>query len=185
MAAVPRDRFLPLHQRPWAHLDRPLSIGYDATNSQPSTVRRMLEWLNVHPGHRVLDVGAGSGWTSALLGHLVGPTGRVIGVEIVPELCERAADVIADLGLPWVQIRLASQGVLGDPGDAPYDRILVSAAPTSLPDELVAQLADGGVMVIPVGHRMTVVHRHGTEISTHEASGRYAFVPLRMPGTST
>src|SRR5215211_7614975 len=84
--AAPRAEFLPAGARSHAAYDGPIPIGYGQTNSQPSSVAAMLRLLDVRPGHRVLDVGAGSGWTTALLGHLVGPTGQVIGVELVPEL---------------------------------------------------------------------------------------------------
>ena len=84
--SVRREDFLPPEQRGFAPLDRALNIGYQQTNSQPTTVRDMLELLDVRPGHKVLDVGCGSGWTTALLGELVGSAGQVHGVEIVPEL---------------------------------------------------------------------------------------------------
>ena len=103
-----------------------MAIGYGSTNSQPSTVRYMLELLDVGPGQRVLDVGSGSGWTTALLGELVGPSGTVIGVELVPELVEMARSNLAD-HRPWVRIELARDDALGWPEAAPFDRILVSA----------------------------------------------------------
>lgn len=141
----------------------------------------MLELLEVETGHRVLDVGSGSGWTTALLAHLVGPTGRVLGVELVPELAEWGADNLAGQDTPWASIRPADPDVLGIPAEAPFDRILVSATARSLPDELVEQLTDDGVMVAPVGSTMTRVRRSGpdpadVDITTH---GSYSFVPLR------
>ena len=89
-AAVPRADFLPPDQRAYAHQDRPLAIGFGATNSQPWTVRYMLRLLDARPGDRVLDVGSGSGWTAALLGWLVGEAGEVVGVDIVSELVAMA-----------------------------------------------------------------------------------------------
>src|SRR5688572_33158348 len=95
-AAVPRRDFLPARQHPFAGLDQALDIGYGVTNSQPTTVRNMLELLDAQPGDRVLDVGSGSGWTTALLAHLVGPTGSVVGVERIPELVEASRANLGD-----------------------------------------------------------------------------------------
>ncbi|HHX85911.1 MAG TPA: hypothetical protein GX694_11425 [Actinomycetales bacterium] len=94
MAAVPREGFLPDDVRARAHEDGPLPIGYGSTNSQPSTVADMLRLLDVPRGASVLDVGSGSGWTTAILAELVGPEGRVLGTELVPELVERSATAV-------------------------------------------------------------------------------------------
>jgi protein-L-isoaspartate(D-aspartate) O-methyltransferase len=174
--ATPRRDFLPRGVRGRASYDGPLSIAAGQTNSQPRTVDDMLRLLDVHPGQRVLDVGAGSGWTTALLAHLVGPSGSVLGVELEPELVTFGAANLARFERPWASVRLATRGVLGDPGGAPYDRILVSAEPAELPQELVDQLADDGVMVIPVAGTMLRVTNPGAVVTRH---GRYRFVPLR------
>jgi protein-L-isoaspartate(D-aspartate) O-methyltransferase len=178
MDSLDRRAFLPPDQRAHAHEDRPLPIGLGQTCSQPSTVAAMLRLLDVPPGARVLDVGAGSGWTTAILGRLVGPAGSVLGVELEPELAERAAAAVATCGMPWATVRVARDGVLGWPDADGYDRILCSAAPQTLPDELVGQLADGGRLVMPVAEAMYLVERRGSEVvtSTH---GSYRFVPLR------
>lgn len=177
-AAVPREGFLPASSRADARRDVPIPIGHGQTNSQPSTVEAMLRLLDVRPGHRVLDVGSGSGWTTALLAHLTGPEGSVRGVELVPELARWGADNLAASGFPWASIATADPDVLGDPEHRPYDRILVSANARALPDELVAQLSEGGRMVIPVGSRMLVVERDGEQVRTTD-HGPYRFVPLR------
>jgi len=178
MRAVPRAHFLPRAQRGSAGLDQALEVGHGQTCSQPSTVVDMLELLDVRPGMRVLDVGSGTGWTTALLGHLVGPDGCVIGCEIVPALVEWGRENLAGEGMSWTRIESATKHELGRPQNAPYDRILVSAMSDSLPYELVEQLAPEGILVIPVAGSMTrvIVDADGTpQISRH---GIYRFVPL-------
>ena len=195
LATVPRERFLPPGQRRYAAVDAPLPIGYDVTNSQPSTVRAMLELLAPEPGQRVLDVGCGSGWTTALLAALVGPDGLVVGVEIVPEILAFGA---ANLGVSpgisapnppeseqecraraTIELHLAELGVLGWPAGAPYDGILMSADAPELPDELVDQLVPGGRLVGPVRGEMLRVTREAVGRPWVERHGRYLFVPLR------
>ncbi len=177
-AAVPRAGFLPPQARHRVEYDGPLAIGRGQTNSQPRTVEDMLRLLDVHPGQRVLDVGSGSGWTTALLAHLVGPSGSVVGVELEPTLVRFGAANLAATNQPWASIAAAAPGVLGAPDRAPYDRVLVSAEPDSLPEELVDQLADNGALVIPVASVMLRVRRHGGDVEVTE-HGRYRFVPLR------
>lgn len=181
-SSLPRQSFLPERERLRAHFDGPIPIGHGQTNSQPRTVADMLRLLATRPGDRVLDVGSGSGWTTALLAHLVGPTGSVLGLELDPALAEWGAANLAGTGQPWAEIRLATPGVLGSPEGAPYDRILVSAEARVLPEELALQLAhdpdDPGRMVVPVNGEMLLVVRRDLElaVTTH---GRYRFVPLR------
>ena len=179
-AAVPRDGFLPPDQRRFVRRDGALPIGHGVTNSQPSTVRNMLELLDARSGDRVLDVGAGSGWTTALLAWLVGPGGRVVAVERIPEVLAfgRANLEVADPAAP-VELHLARPGALGWPDAAPYDRILVSADASAVPAALVDQLAPDGVMVIPVrGEMLRIVRRPDDPQPEVERHGRYTFVPL-------
>ncbi len=176
-AAQPRAAFLPPEQRPYADHDGPLPIGHGQTNSQPRTVAAMLRLLEVAPGQRVLDVGAGSGWTTALLAHLVSPSGAVHGVERVPELARFGAANLQATQQPWAQLVVATPGVYGLPALAPFDRILVSAEADRLPAELVEQLGEGGVMVIPVAGRMQRVRRRAGAVDVTEHGG-YRFVPL-------
>lgn len=150
MRAVAREHFLPDNVKADAPADAPLPIGYGQTNSQPYTVRSMLEWLDVREGQRVLDVGSGSGWTSALLGHLAGERGKVYAVELVPELLEFGRDNCQRFGATNIEFYPA-QKVFGLPKHAPYDRILVGASAAELPVSLLDQLAAGGRMVVPVG----------------------------------
>lgn len=178
MRALPRGQFLPRGQRGAADLDQALHVGHGQTCSQPSTVKQMLRLLDVRPGQHVLDVGSGTGWTTALLGVLVGPDGQVIGCEIVPELIERGRAKLDAERMPWARIEAADRGELGRPGDAPFDRILVSAMSDTLPEELVGQLAPDGIMVIPVAGGLLRVGRGAggsREVTRH---GTYRFVPL-------
>ncbi len=178
--AVRRENFLPAAQRGFAGEDRALHIGHGQTNSQPSTVANMLDLLEVEQGHRVLDIGCGSGWTTALLGTLVGPAGRVWGLEIVPDLVTWGRDNLEYYAMPWTSIISAAPDVLGLPDEAPFDRILVSAQADSLPRSLVDQLTADGLLVIPVAGQMSVVRRTDGEPSVAN-HGFYAFVPLVEP----
>ncbi len=176
--AVPRAPFLPSALRRRSHVDRPLPLSHGQTNSQPSTVLAMLELLDVRPGHRVLDVGAGSGWTTALLANLVGGDGQVIGVERIAYLALGARVSLDETG-PWPQasVRVATPHVLGAPDEAPFDRILVSAEAAHIPPSLVQQLGPSGIMVLPVGTVMTRVVRSQDDVRI-TSHGRYVFVPL-------
>src|SRR3954451_21763969 len=143
MDAVPRTGFLPGNARSRAAFDGPIAIGHGQTSSQPRTVAAMLRLLDVRRGQHVLDVGTGSGWTTALLAHLTGPPGSVVGVELVPELAEWGAANLATTSYDWASIRVARADVLGVPELAPYDRILVSADARSMPQPLLDQLGEG------------------------------------------
>lgn len=177
-SAIPRSGFLPRSQRRRAGFDGPLPIGHGQTNSQPSTVAEMLELLEVPPGASVLDVGCGSGWTTAILARLVGPSGRVVGVERIPDLTRRAREAVDAQQVPWAQVRQAVPGILGLPDEGPYDRILVSAEADRMPTELVDQLAPGGTMVIPVGWAMHRVRKDSSGKVRDTTHGYYSFVPL-------
>lgn len=138
----------------------------------------MLLLLDARPGQRVLDVGSGSGWTTALLAELVGPSGEVRGVELEPDLAAWGGENLAHGAWPWASITTAQPPVIGDPGHGPYDRILVSADARDIPTDLLASLADDARLVLPVRGTMTLVVRAGgiDRVSEH---GSYRFVPLR------
>ena len=176
--ATPRRLFLRERDRRRASYDGPLDIGLGQTSSQPRTVESMLRLLDVRPGQRVLDVGSGSGWTTALLAHLVGPTGRVLGVELEPDLVTWGNGNLEQVKRPWASIVEARPGMLGLPDAAPFHRILVSAMAGELPRELVDQLHTGGVMVIPVASTMLRVSRSMRDVGVTR-HGSYRFVRLR------
>src|SRR6185369_14736335 len=146
---IKRAHFVPEQTRPLAGLDMPISIGYGQTNSQPTTIRLMLEWLNLKPGLKVLDVGSGSGWSTALIAHLVEPTGTVYAVERIPELVEFGRRNCHNLGIINAEFFTVKDDI-GLPDQAPFDRILVSANADKFPTELLDQLKVNGKLVVPV-----------------------------------
>ena len=147
MRTVPRHRFVPIEHARRAYSDTPLPIGQGQTISQPFIVAYMTEAADVQPGDRVLEIGTGSGYAAAILGEIAA---AVYTIEIVPELSERARTALDELGYENVQVRTGN-GYLGWPKQAPFDAILVTAAPPEVPQALVEQLAVGGKMVVPVG----------------------------------
>lgn len=182
--AVKREDFLPPELSASTDLDAPLPIGYGQTNSQPTTVRLMLEWLEVEPGNKILDVGSGSGWTTALLAHLAGHNGKVYAVEIVPELVDFGRDNAEAAGTQNVEFHQAGRE-FGLPRFAPFDRILVSAAAQEVPQELLDQLKPGGKMVIPLKNDILEIEKlpDGTlDMFPHPG---FVFVPLINPASIT
>ena len=147
MKAVPRHEFVPVELRAFAYSDSPLPIGYDKTISQPFIVALMTDLLDLQPTDRVLDVGTGLGYQAAILAKLVD---HVYTVEILEELAEGARRRLADQGTINVELRVGD-GSNGWSEHAPFDKILVAAAPDLIPTPLLAQLKPGGKMVIPAG----------------------------------
>jgi protein-L-isoaspartate(D-aspartate) O-methyltransferase len=147
MLKVPRHRFVPAAEADSAYEDHPLPIGQDQTISQPYIVAYMTEAAELSPNEKVLEVGTGSGYQAAVLGELVR---EVYTIEILPELGERARATLADLGYKNIHVRTGN-GYEGWAEHAPFDAIVVTAAPDEVPPALVDQLAVNGRMVIPVG----------------------------------
>jgi protein-L-isoaspartate(D-aspartate) O-methyltransferase len=180
MGAVPRHRFVPREYQDEAYHDHPLPIGRGQTISQPYVVAWMTELLDLRPGDKVLEIGTGSGYQSAVLAEL--GFVDVFTVEIVPELARAAAARLRDLG--YSRVRVAERdGRLGWPDYAPFNGIIATAAPERVPQPLVDQLAEGGRLVIPVGPEMSYqslwkyVKGKNGELKGQDMGG-VAFVPL-------
>ena len=174
--AIDRARFVTEELQPLAYADTVLPIGEEQTISQPTVVAFCLEWLQARTGDRVLDVGSGSGWTTALLAYLVGPTGLVIGIERVPALVAFGSKNLSAYAFTHAHIEQAGNE-LGKYGAAPFDRILVSASTDEVPETLAQQLADNGRMVISVRNAICVVDRTGDQFKVARHEG-FVFVPL-------
>ena len=162
---VPRHLFVPEHLRREAHQDYPLPIGHGQTISQPYIVAFMTEALAVAPQHRVLEIGTGSGYQAAVLAELAQD---VYTMEILPALAESARTTLESLGYKNVHVR-AGNGYEGWPEHAPYDRIMVTAAPPDVPQALVEQLKIGGLMAIPVGtsvQELRILRRTASGVET-------------------
>lgn len=147
MRTVPRHEFVPSDLMGQAYDDRPLGIGFGATISQPFIVGAMTELAEPAPHHRVLEIGTGSGYQAAVLSMLVR---EVYSIEIVPELAKRAAAALQRMGYNNVTVR-QGDGYKGWPEKAPFDRIVVTAAPPQVPQALLDQLKPGGLLVAPIG----------------------------------
>lgn len=178
MSSIPRHLFVSGASTFEAYGDYPLSIGRGQTISQPYMVALMSEEMRLGGSERVLEIGTGSGYQTAILAELAA---EVYTVELIPELIERSRKLLDELGYTNISYRCAD-GSLGWPEHAPYDRILVAAAAPSVPRPLTSQLADNGILVIPVGdsrHYQTllILRRTGNRFDTTESIG-CRFVPL-------
>jgi protein-L-isoaspartate(D-aspartate) O-methyltransferase len=178
MQAIPRERFVPPHLASRAYDDGPLPIGEGQTISQPYIVAYMAEALRIAPDHSVLEIGTGSGYHAAVLGQLAR---EVYTIEIVPALARAATSLLKELGYANVQVR-EGDGYAGWPERAPFDRILVTAAPEQIPQPLIDQLAPGGRMVIPVGRQgqtqwMTILEKREDGV-TEQRTIPVQFVPF-------
>jgi protein-L-isoaspartate(D-aspartate) O-methyltransferase len=178
MEKVPRELFIPEAARGEAHEDRPVPIGFGVTISQPYIVGYMTEALKVEASHRVLEIGTGCGYQTAVLAELAA---RVYSIEVIPELAARARATLEGLGYTNVVIR-TGDGHQGWPDEAPFDRILGAAAATEVPSDLVDQLADGGIMVLPIERplgwqELQVLRKRDGRMST-ESTLPVRFVPM-------
>ena len=181
MDEVPRERFIGGREGRLAYADQALPIECGQTISQPYVVAYMTEQLRVLPHHRVLEVGTGSGYQAAVLSRLAR---EVISIERYRTLAEGARKCLADLGYDNVEV-IVGDGLAGAPAQAPFDRVMVTAAAETVPQTLLDQLADGGIMVLPVGphdgaQRIVRLTRSG-EVTRREDLIGVRFVPL-LPG---
>lgn len=174
---VPRHLFVPEPLRGKAYGDHSLPIGHGQTISQPSVVGIMSQRLAVAPEHKVLEIGTGSGYQTAVLGRLAR---SVYSLERIDELARAAAALLSRLGFQNVSVK-AFDGTYGYPAAAPYDRILVTAGTDEVPATLLSQLAVGGKLVAPVGpperQRLRVIRRRKTDFASEDAE-EVVFVPL-------
>jgi protein-L-isoaspartate(D-aspartate) O-methyltransferase len=176
LARVPREAFVPEGARHEAYEDHPVPIGHGQTISQPYIVAFMTEALRLQPSHRVLEIGTGCGYQTAVLAELAR---EVYSVEVIPALAADARGRLDALGYRNVHIEVGD-GYRGWPEHAPYDRILVAAAAESVPPALVEQLADTGILVIPVGvwnQELRILQKHGPRVDLLGTLG-VRFVPL-------
>jgi protein-L-isoaspartate(D-aspartate) O-methyltransferase len=178
MITIPRHEFVPADYLSQAYNDHPLPIGYGQTISQPYIVALMTELLDIKPGERVLEIGTGSGYQAAILAAI---TDEIYTVEIIPKLATRAGRTFDRLGYSQITAKQAD-GYWGWEEHAPFDAIMVTAAPDHVPQPLVNQLADGGKMVIPVGppggyQSLWVLERQGDQILRFNWGG-VRFVPF-------
>jgi protein-L-isoaspartate(D-aspartate) O-methyltransferase len=181
MRSTPRHLFMPPATRSAAHEDHPVPIGFGATISQPYIVALMTELLAPSRQHRVLEIGTGSGYQAAILAQLAR---EVCTIEIVPELAQSAAATLRKLGYSNVTVR-QGDGYKGWPGQAAFDGIILTAAPTDIPETLIAQLAKGGRMVAPVGlapsQELIVIEKTADGRIRRRSVALVTFVPM-VPG---
>lgn len=173
---VPRHKFVPASHRNRAYENRALPIAHEQTISQPYIVGYMTEAADIAPGDRVLEIGTGSGYQAAVLAELAK---EVYSIEIVPSLADGARNLLLELGYKNVQVRTGN-GYLGWPEHAPFDAIIVTAAPPEVPQALVDQLAVGGTMVVPVGsefQEMVIITRSESRV-VQRRTIPVAFVPM-------
>jgi protein-L-isoaspartate(D-aspartate) O-methyltransferase len=177
MEEIPRELFVPEDLRSRAYRDGALPIGEEQTISQPWVVASTCQALELKGPETVLDVGSGSGYSTAILARLAA---RVIGIERHESLVDRSREALTELGIENAEIR-AGDGTLGAPADAPFEGIAVAATAPAPPPSLLAQLAEGGRLVIPIAERgadmLTVYTRHGSELARRDVAP-CRFMPL-------
>lgn len=180
MLRVPRHRFVPEYEQRAAYTDMPMEIGYGQTISAPHMVAIMCEILELAEGHKVLEIGSGSGYNAAVMAELIGKTGHVYTVERIEPLANFARKNLKEAGYDNVTV-LLENGSMGYPGYAPYDRIAVTCAAPYIPETLLEQLKPGGIMVIPVGsysQELIRVKKDSNGKIRKKKKGEVIFVPM-------
>ncbi|MEC9456874.1 MAG: protein-L-isoaspartate(D-aspartate) O-methyltransferase [Candidatus Neomarinimicrobiota bacterium] len=176
MRSVERHNFVPENYRDRAYSDGPLPIGHGQTISQPYIVAFMTEQLQISSQHKILEIGTGSGYQAAILGELAK---HVFTIEIIPELAEGAKNILNHLSYKNITVR-AGDGYKGWPEEAPFERIMVTAAPTEVPQELIDQLAPGGRMILPVGAQFLVQYLWVIEKDDQGTVTKEKILPVRF-----
>ena len=176
MRSVERHNFVPENYRDRAYSDGPLPIGHGQTISQPYIVAFMTEQLQVSSQHKILEIGTGSGYQAAILGELAK---HVFTIEIIPELAEGAKNILNHLSYKNITVR-AGDGYKGWPEEAPFERIMVTAAPAEVPQTLVDQLAPGGRMILPVGAQFLVQYLWVIEKDDQGTVTKEKILPVRF-----
>ena len=176
---IPRHEFVPISELDRAYYNEPLSIMKDQTISQPGVVTRMTEWLDVKDGQKILEIGTGSAWQTAILSYLVGK-GIVYSIERHSELRNFATKNLEKLGFDNVSVILGD-GTMGYPDESPYDRIIITAACTKIPLPLLEQLGKNGLIFAPVGdssQSLVLLKKTSDGIVEIKNQPNYIFVPL-------
>ena len=176
---IPRHEFVPTSELDAAYYNEPLSIMKDQTISQPGVVSRMTEWLDVKDGQKILEIGTGSAWQTAILSYLVG-TGTVYSVERYSELVKFARENLEKFGLDNIHVILGD-GSMGYLKESPYDRIIITAACTEIPLPLLEQLGENGLILAPVGdssQSLVLLKKTSDGIIEIKKQSNYVFVPL-------
>ena len=176
---IPRHEFVPESELDYAYDNEPLPIMKNQTISQPGVVTRMTEWLDVKDGQKILEVGTGSGWQSAILSYLVG-SGSIYSIERHPELVKFAQKNLKKLKIDNVHVILGD-GNLGYSKESPYDRIIITAACTEIPSSLFDQLSENGLIIAPVGdssQSLVLQKKTSKGMVEIKKQSKYVFVPL-------
>lgn len=176
---IPRHEFVVPSELDRAYYNEPLSIMNNQTISQPGVVSRMTEWLDIKDGQKILEIGTGSGWQTAILSYMVG-NGTVYSIERLPELVNFARENLEKLRIDNVHVILGD-GSMGYPEESPYDRIIITAACTEIPLPLLEQLDENGLIIAPVGdlsQSMILLKKISGEIVEIKNESNYIFVPL-------
>jgi len=176
---IPRHEFVPTSELDYAYYDEPLPIMKKQTISQPRVVSRMSEWLDVHDGQKILEIGTGSGWQTAILSYLVG-TGTVYSIDIHSSLVKFARENLEKLGIDNAHVILGD-GSVGYSKESPYDRIIITAACSEIPLPLFDQLSEDGLIIAPVGdsfQSLILLQKTSKGIKEIRNQPNYVFVPL-------
>jgi len=176
---IPRHEFIPESELDYAYNNEPLPIMKNQTISQPGVVTRMTEWLDVKDGQKILEIGTGSGWQSAILSYLVG-SGSIYSIERHPELVKFAQENLKKLDIDNVHVILGD-GSIGYPEESPYDRIIITAACSEIPLPLLDQLKENGLILAPVGdssQSLVLLQKTSKGMIEIKKQSKYVFVPL-------